>query len=314
MRKSLAITSLCLIAAVTSLAQADENDLFSSVRTESVFEPSTGAPTAPAPARRANPLPELEVKISNSGELARKLRLAGLQVEEDSENRMVSTKTKLGQWTFPVLIVISEDGNQLMIALLLSSASSEDQIPKDKLLELLQANRKYAPSSFGYSSKRKRTELYHMLKNQVISGQKLRDEIDRLATIASETASLWSFGTKSQTPASKSQTPGTELATTPTESPKTTPSLAGKWVATRSANEAFAIKLNADGTFLLVYVNKGKQTRSNGKFSRNGQQLTLEGSGGVRLSGTVSGQTEKEFQFLPANSAAGTANLVFKRA
>ncbi len=309
MCKSLTIASFCLISAVTSLTWAADNDLFSSVRTESVFAPAGGTPANPAPARPTKPLPELEIKVSSTGELARKLRLAGFKVEEDGENRMVSTKTQLGQWTFPVVMVLAEDNSQLMVALLLSSIANENQIPQDKLLELLQANRQYAPSSFGYSAKRKRTELYHVVKNQQISGQKLREEIDRLAQIASETAKLWNF-------TAQSQAPSTSPAQTPADTPKVSSSLTGKWVATRSANEAFAIQFNADGTFLLAYVNNGSQTRSTGKFTLSGQQLVLEGSGsdGFRLAGTLSQPTNKEFQFLPENSAAGAAKLIFKQA
>ncbi len=200
MGKSFAVTGFCVIVAVASLTRAAEDDLFSSVRTESVFAPSADVPATIPPARRSNPLPELEIKIGSTGELARKLRQAGFEVEE--------------------------------------------------------------------------------------------------------TEQLWSFNT----------TQAATLASQPAKPPKVAPSLAGKWVAVRSANEAFAVQFNADGTFLLAYVNKGQQTRTTGKFTHSGQELTFAGSGGFRLAGTVSKQTDKEFRFQPSKSAAGTNGLVFKRA
>jgi hypothetical protein len=298
MKKSLLAAAVCLLVPV-SLAHAEENGLFSSVRTEAAFAPSG---SASAPTRQAPKVPELKVKISSPGELARKMRLAGFDVEEDSENRMVTTKVSRGQWTFPVLVVLSDDNSYLMMAVLLRTADSEDQITKDKLLQLLQANRKYAPVSFGYSAKHKRTELYLVVKNQNVTGQLLGQHVDRLIQIAVETPSLWELTPESQPPKSAPQV---------AEKPAPSPSLVGKWVAARSAKEAFAVEFKKDSTFALVYVNNGQQTKSTGKFTQQGQTLTLEGSAGFRLTGTVSKQTEKQFHFQPEK--AGT-NLVFNRA
>lgn len=308
MNNSHAFVGFCLILVAASFLAAEENDLFSKVRTESVYTPST-QPAESAPDRRSPQLPELEVKITSTGELARKLRLAGFETEEDAENRMVSTKTKLGPWTFPVLIVLSEDDSQLMMAMLLSSVSSESQIPKAKLLGLLQANRKYAPASFGYSAKRRRTELYVVLKNRLINSGKLRDEIDRMARIAAETDQLWDLDSSAETPATGSAA-AQPAANPSTTAPQEAPSLVGKWVSNRSANEAFAIQFNADGTFLLAYVKNSQQSQSSGKYTLENQTLSLSGKNGLRLEGTISSQSEKQFRFQPT----GSASLDFKRA
>ncbi len=243
------------------------------------------------------------------------MRLAGLEVEEDSENQLVSTKTVLGPWTFPVAVVMTDDAGHLMIALMLSSAESEQQIPTDKLLGMLQANRKYAPASFGYSAARQRTELYYTVKNENITGQMLAEQIRRLANVADATQDLWQIGSKQQSttaPTPSSATSGTSApaATEPAEPNSASTSMEGTWVASQSDQEAFAIAFRRDGTFVLVYVKNGQQTKSTGKFTLSDSLLQLEGSGGLQLSGTISNRNTSQFS-LQLN---GGASLTFKRA
>jgi hypothetical protein len=90
-------------------------------------------------------------------------------------------------------------------------------------------------------------------------------------------------------------------------------SLQGRWSASRSATEAFAILLNTDSTFVLVSVSNGKQARSTGKFTLQNSQLTLEASEGGRLQGKVTLLTASEFRFeQQTNSASGTP-LTFRK-
>lgn len=301
MHKLFAISGVVLIAATTSVSSADES-LFSKVRTEKVFSPSDASASAKAKPGSSEPVFELASRVTSTAQLTRLMREAGFEPEEDADNRMVTTETKIDVWTFPVLVWISENERQLTLALLLSSTKDEGVIPKSKLLELLEANRRYAPAFFGYSAKNKRTELYHILENREINARKLADEIRGLAEIAIETEKLWDFG-------------GAASASSPAATPapeSTSPSLVGRWSASRSKTEAFAIHFKADNTFLLVYVKDGKQTRSTGKFTVKGKKLSLEGKDGFRLSGAIESHSGKEFRFIPENSTSG--GLTFKQA
>ncbi len=297
MRKLFALTGCALIVAATSDAISAENSLFSKVRTESVFvSPNNDSQAAPRPRLRQAP----QAKVTGD-QLVQRLGDAGFTAER-GDSRTVSTVASAAGRFLPVQITISEDGSQLTIALLLSTIKSEESITPDKLLSILAVNRKYASASFVYNAELKRFEIDAVLKSEKVSADVLRSTIDRLAKITTETESLWRFEATSKTP---------PPATT-AELGATTPSLAGKWSATRSKSEAFAIQLNADSTFLLVYVNNGQKSQSKGKFTVAGKRLTLEGEGNFRLAGTINSPNSNEFQFRSENSTS--AALVFKRA
>lgn len=300
MRRSLSTVVAGILIAANSAVLSAESSLFSNVRAASVFT-SSGGTAAVAPPLVGSE--RTEVKVTAAGQLSRLLNQAGFESKEIDE-RVVTTKKQLDPWSFPVLVTISEDETRLGIVLLLS-AVKEGQVPADKLLSLLELNRKHAPSQFAYSSQRKRIELYRSIKNQDVTGQQLREKIDLLANLAKETEGFWQFdaATASESPAADSTETGTK-----------TTSLVGRWSAARSESEAFAAKFEANGTFTLVYVKQGRQTRSTGKFTLQGQSLTLEGNQGLRLTGSVISQSDEEFRFLPKDSSSGATPLTFKKA
>ena len=343
MRNSFAAFIFGLVQIFPALALC-EDSLFSQVPIESVFSPSDGSaegrPGAARPPRPLAPRP-----LRGAAAISDALRQAGFEPKELS-SEVVSINLTAGEWSFPVLVTASEDRGQLSLIALLSSVKDEKQVPPDKLLSLLSANRDYAPAYFSFSSKRKRTELHLGVDNQAMTGESLKREIDRLAAIAKETQSLWQLepaeaaapaqppaaqqpSTAPQQPApqqpaqrqvatktapAQTAAPAQGNANAATPAPAANPSLVGKWSAARSEKEAFAMQLNADGTFVLVHVADGKQNRSTGKFTFSGQQLTIVGSDGTRLSGTISQQSQQEFHFLPAGATSKTPSLVFKRA
>jgi hypothetical protein len=302
MRFSLACTVFGLAIAATSLTFSAENSLFSRVRVNSVFDSSTSPISDPPRQDSSESIDEVKAKLSDAGQLTRLLQNAGFEPKEVG-SRAVSAEKKLGDWSFPLVVTITDDEKWLGIVLILGAVEDQQKMATDKLLALLDANRKYAPTSFAFSPKRQRFELYHLMKNRQLSGRTVRDEINRLAQIATETESLWQQKTSS----------GKASTNTQAQTATTSSTLTGKWSATRSATEAFAIQFNGDGTFVLVYVNGSKQNRSTGKFTLSGETLTLEGQQGFRLTGTVKSLKEKEFQFLPQAAAQGSA-LLFKRA
>jgi len=266
MRKSFAFSVFAVVAVASSVAGAAERDLFSNVRADSVFVPSNGAAAA-SPAQKAT-----DSRISDGARLAQLLEVAGLNATRDGSRAVVSKTTVAGR-AVPVQATISEDQNNVSIAL-----------------------------SFAYRADQKRFEIGQTLLNRSIGSNELRRAVDRLVRVAGETKSLWQIEAPAANNASSDQA----------ERNASTPSLVGKWSAARSKTEAFAVQFNGDNTFVLVYVNGGRQTRSNGKYSVSSSKLTLEGKDGFRLAGSINSPSNSEFRFVPENSTS--TGLTFKRA
>jgi hypothetical protein len=310
------------VLAATSSGRA-EDSLFSHTPINSVFvQPGAGGAGGPAgqnaPPAAAAPSPRLE----GAPALAELVGKSGLDAKVVSEN-VVSTKIQHETWSFPALVTTSDDRRQVILVLLLSVVKDEQSLPAAKLLELMNANRDHAPAFFAYSSKRKRIELYRTLDNNNVAPEQVRGEITRLAEIAAKTQGLWKLESSpaaSGTPATgkplaKNAAPGKPAAPqsgNATAAPASGNPLVGRWSASRSKTEAFAMQLKADGSFVLVHVNQGKQTRSSGKFTLAGTLLTLAGSDGSKLAGNIGAVSAKDFQFQPTSGKAGS--LTFKKA
>ena len=334
------ITSLN--AATSTMAAAQEEDsLFSSVRASTAFDNDIAANLGNTVAVGAK-------RLTTTDELVHTLQEANFEAAAGG-TRVAATKKQLDLWQFPVLVMLSEDEQDVSIVLGLRAVSDSGKVPATRLLQLLESNEKSGRTSFAFNRERNRIELFSLIKNSGVNAQSLRDEINRLAILARDTESLWnleeSAGGAALTQAATANGGATKVpvapvavapvaspapaATAPTTSQSATPpaaglpaenpelssnSLQGRWSASRSATEAFAIQLNADGTFVLVSVNNGKQTRSTGKFTVQSSQLTLETSDGGRLLGKVTLVSTSEFRFeQETNGATGTA-LTFRKA
>lgn len=305
---------LCTLLVVLGLS-ADgrgEDSLFSRTPINSVFVQPGVAPSA-GPAGPQQPASPPSARLSGGPALAEIVGQTGLDAKIVGEN-VVSTKVQHESWSFPALVTTSEDRDQVVLILLLSVVQDEQQLPAGKLLELMNANRDQAPAFFAFSSKRKRIELYRTLENNGLTADQIRREIGRLAEIAVQTQPLWKFDKESAKPAPRPQQASPpQAAAAPTAKPAATASaFVGRWAASRSKTEAFAMQLKSDGTFVLVHVNQGKQTRSTGKFTVSGQQLTLASDDGSKLAGSVQNMNGQEFQFQPLGGKSGS--LTFKKA
>jgi len=287
------ISLAIVFVSVTNFALADGDDLFSSVRTKTVFESSTG------PASATNPTNLLAKRITEAAELRELLKSAGFDAKV-AGSRSATAQKDLDPWEFPVLAAISEDEDHITIMLGLQTVEDSTQLSADTLLKMMHANQQEAPAVFGYSKTRKRTELYCVLRNNGVTGRILRDEINRMATVAKRHEAVWNH----------SEAPSTAQQPAPTTPPaeKTlvanTTSLVGKWSAARSATEAFAIAFSADGQFNLVFVNNGKQTKSSGSFAIASGVLTMTGTDGMKLSGTIQMTSATTFTFTPDKAKA----------
>jgi hypothetical protein len=289
-----------LFMTATTLAVADDNDLFSDVRTNTVFDSVVDSDSA---AKTGTGRPKA---IRNAEALRDALKSVGFDAVVEG-NRAATTTKQLDPWTFPVLVTISDDEKSIAIRLGLSVIKDQKTLSTSTLLKLMSASQKHAPAQFAYSAKRQRTELSTFMTGNRLTGQQLRDEINRLAILAKETSNIWvvaDTNVKSENSGtSNPQAPAAPSTSTDVGSPK---SLNGTWSATRSNTEAFAVAFKADGTFNLVYVNNGKQTRTSGKFTADNGSLTLAGSDGVRLNGKLARVSESEFRFTLQNNAVLT--------
>jgi hypothetical protein len=324
------LSTLAMTVCTHNAARAD--DLFSRVQINSVFS-QTGGTAAPQSGQVPPELTERRQKVLSTSQLVDLLRDGGLASQADGD-ATVTLDLAHPRGPFPVVIGLSEDREQLVVLLLLSQLDAQQTLSTDRLLGLLAANKEHRPAMFSYSDSRKRIELVLSLTNQDISGRLLRDELQRLATIAESTASLWeaapSSGSVAAQPAPQATTTPaatppavapTVTATAPRQVPAAAPTqvtsaaaagLVGRWSAARSASEAFAILLNNDGTFTLVYVKDGKQSQSKGQYSVASGQLVLTTAEGAKFSGSLTNISSKSFDFSPTGSTAG--KLTFQRA
>ena len=216
----------------------------------------------------------------------------------------MTTQKELSPWTFPVLLVLSEDETTINVILGLTTIKDVDkELTAATLLKMMTASQKNAPMMFSYNAGRERTELSRMLPNRNLDGQSVRDEINRMAIIARDNSSIWASESQLKPTEDSKETP-TETPTTPQTTQLSKETLTGKWSAAKSATEAFGVEFKADGTFNLVYIKASNQTKSSGSFAIAAGKLTLTGSDGLKLEGSVELKSASEFSFKPANGDA----------
>jgi hypothetical protein len=295
MSKLIPTLTAAVLIALTSTSFAQDDDLFSSIRQSAVFDGSLdGSSQSSAKSATAK-------RVTSSEEVRDMLKAAGFEAKVVS-SRTATTKKELAPWTFPVMVILAEDETNLTIVLGLSSITDvAKELPAKTLLAMMEASQTNAPHLFTYHSKRERTELSLVVKNQNLTGQQLRDEINRMAVVAKSTDKVWAL--KSESPAN------TDTPTSPAPQP-TTAKFVGKWSAARSTTEAFAVEFTTDGKFNLVHIKDGNQAKSTGTFTAGSGSLSLVGSDGVKLEGKLTIDSATQFSFQIQNSPA----LVFKKA
>lgn len=332
------VAGISVVLATKPTAAQEADSLFSSVRAATAYDneiATNGATSVVAGAQR----------LTSADELVHTLQEASFEATAGG-NRMAVTKKQLDSWMFPVLVSLSENEQDVSVVLGLRAVSDSRKVPATRLLQLLESNEKSGRTSFAFNRERNRIELFSLIRNSGVNAQALRDEINRLAILARDTESLWnleeSAGGAALTQATTANGGATKVPVVPvvaapvaspvpvatapaTSAPQAAAgpaadlqiaanSLQGRWSASRSSTEAFAILLNADGTFVLVSVSNGKQGRSTGKFTLQNNQLTLETSDGSRLLGNVTLVTVSEFRFeqQQASGVTGTP-LTFRK-
>lgn len=310
----------------------EENSLYSAVDAVAAFENDSDVVHDRSASGSVR-----ESRLISTNDLLRTLQDANFEGSAIG-TRAVATKKQLASWQFPVLVTLSENEQDVTIVLGLRRVSDPQKVPATRLLQLLETNEKSGRTSFAFNRERNRLELFSLIGNTGITGQTLRDQINRLAILARDTESLWNLeettggasensseaansgATKVVEPSVEPSPLNTAQSTAPAtqtlpEAAIVSPnSLHGRWSASRSTTDAFAILLNTDNTFVLVNVSGGKQARSAGKFSLLNGLLTLEGSDGSRLLGNVTVASSSEFRFEPQSAGNTATGLTFRKA
>ena len=255
------------------------------------------------------------------------LEEAGLTATIDGENA-ATLQLKHNRFNFPIAISLDADREKVRLQMQLTDLNGQPAIASERLLGLLATNMDFQPMFFSFSDKRKRIELVSSVANAQTSAESLRDELSKMAAIAESTANLWETTAAGAAAAPAVTAPNvTAPSTQPVINNQAAPSqlnaqtqpqsagasnFVGKWSAARSQSEAFAMQLNTDGSFVLVFVKDGKQSKSSGKFTLGGNQLILTTSDGGKFTGQVANLTAKSFEFTPVGGKA--SKLTFQRA
>ena len=316
MKTSLSLLTAAVMICSVSASRADSDELFSDVNSGSVFAPAAGS-TATGGQR-----------MQTGEDLRELLKAAGFDAKVTG-SRTATSEKKLDPWTFPLLLELSEDESTVTVVLGLATIKqASTELPAAKLLEMMSISRRHAPAVILYNADRERTEIARSLDNRQLSGDQLRRVINRMAILARDNATVWANAEQTQalqpattpdpsTPptAQAPSTPSVPTTPAPAAPAPTAPAvsnstLAGKWAASRSATEAFGIEFKADGTFNLVYVNNGQQSKSAGRFTVTTNSLQLNGNDGLKLGGNLTLTSTTEFRFEPAGSAA----MIFRKA
>ena len=297
-----AVAVLCL-AGIVVPAQADDG-LFSTISVDSVYSKSSDSSDAVASSRKG--------RVRSADHLGRLLRIEGFGFEKVGE-RTYGAVTKLDDWSFPTLVTLSEDRTRIGLIAGLVRYDENSALKPEQMLDLLSANQSVAPYQFGFNKDRKRTELTLALNNDGVDSSVLAAQIKKLTEAARDSSEVWYRKSQSEKTIKTAETPS--KTTDPGTSEKTnaaiTPSkLVGKWTASRSSTEAFALQMTADGKFTLAFVSGGKTTVSKGTFGLQGDSLVLSVDQGASLTGPASLITNDQFTYSPN----GGAKLTFNRA
>ena len=274
-----------------------DDDLFSEVAMESVFEKATAVKSDVASQTELDSIS----RITGTSTLVRALKAAGFEPKQDSGR--VTFPLEHAGWKFPVAMWVEIERDRIVCEMSLVEIAKDASIDQKALLELLAAGDAARGAFFAYEQSNRLIQLRASLGNRAITANRLKNDVGELAAFAESQSDRWS----------KLQSE-TETDPQTTQTAKDSYSLVGTWSAALAGNQAFAIRIESNGQFRLVHLKSGKTTTSKGKASRSGNQLTLAGDDGNTLNCSISWSDAKQFQ-LAINDAQGkaTVKLDFKK-
>ncbi|TWU26421.1 hypothetical protein Pla52o_02740 [Novipirellula galeiformis] len=275
---------------------ADDN-LFSEVAMESVFEKQVATVKDVATITDG----ETTQRIVGVSSLIQVLKAAGFEPRE--EQGSATFKLNHAQWIFPVSMTVFVDEDRIACEMSLVKMEDDASFDKETLLKLLVSNTATQGGYFAFDQENKRIQLRVSLSNRAVTARQLKADLTQLAILAERKSDIWS---KSNSKPSTSVAPA--IPTHGASSAKPRLSLAGTWSASLNSGEAFALRLNSEGTFQLVHMKSGKSTSSKGKVTRVDDKLTLIGDDKITLNCTVNQTVADKFQ-LAVNDAKGNVAI-----
>ena len=182
MRKSFALLALSLSLLTSGAAQAAEGFFFG-VSVNS---------TEKVQSRGFKSSSDAEVSSSLVEKVSQTLVSAGYDPKHVNDD-VLSFTMSVNEMSVPVLAAKTENGD-LLVKMLLTSVAKGQPVSPAKLLKLLDSNRNHQPATFNYNEELRHIELHVTVKAKHARGIQLRDELDLLAEIATDTEKLWNVG------------------------------------------------------------------------------------------------------------------------
>lgn len=305
MRFLFSLTVLAALFCGVTQVHADDS-LFSEVAMESVFEKQVATVKDVATISDG----ETMQRIVGVSSLIQVLKAAGFEPSEEQDS--ATFKLNHAQWIFPVSMTVFVDEDRIACEMSLVKMEEDASFDKETLLKLLVSNTATQGGYFAFDQENKRIQLRVSLSNRAVTARQLKADLTRLAILAEQKSDIWSKSNATpkteSTVAVPTTTTNTAKPTNATNAGKTRFSLAGTWSASLNSGEAFALRLNSEGTFQLVHMKSGKATSSKGKVSRSGNSLTLIGDDKITLNCTVNQTVADKFQ-LAVNDAKGNVAI-----
>ncbi|MGI9473721.1 MAG: type III secretion system chaperone [Rubripirellula sp.] len=288
--------ALLAVTSSTSLVRSDD-DLFSEVAMESVFAKSNS--TTKKSVAAPSPTDQID-RITGTSGLTQVLKTAGF--EPTTKDGKVTFRLEHGGWAFPAALRVDVESDRIICQLSLIEVAKDAKIDQTALLGLLSAGDPGKAAFFAFDREEELMQLQASLSNRSVIAREMANELRQLASFAGEKSELWSKLTVKQ-PKKAASKPTAPKALTPsprTPASNTTASksagskgisLVGRWSASLSSTEAFAIQVSANDRFQLANVKAGKSTVSKGALVRNGNKLTLNGDDGTKINCLVTAQS-----------------------
>lgn len=294
--------SLCQV----SLLLADDG-LFSEVAMESVF----AKPALKTESVATKEPTDQYARVTSASSLAEVLKTLGFEPVISKGHVKISLPHE--GWKFPVSFAVQVDQDRIDCQMSLI-VIGDGGTATGTLLDLLAVGDSAAGAFFAYDRDRKLIQLRTSFSNRSVTANQLKADLSKLAVFAEKHSGTWTkLRSKTTTLASSSTSRPANTSRAKTSTPQL--SLLGRWSASVSANESFAIAMTRDSKFQLVHLKSGKPTISKGKATRSGNRLTLAGEGGITLNCQVQQITADKFRLTILNAQGkATVNLDFKKA